>query len=619
MTPQLLSQKYLTRPYSKAPLSKLRVLFVWVSENIRLEGGPGRDVSGGRYKLGPAGDHMSALSAAAVAAGLGSPNMHRSSGVGNASSSILAPIMASTTIGSPIQYSNPAFTTGMEEFARGFLQEDAPELAQEVLTSRISKTGEGFANLFAEMALAAGIEDIGVVKGFIKGPMDVFSKDVPPANHAWNVVRIEGQYRFIDCCLASPFHPAHYPNRPQQAASFYFLTSPMDLVMSHFPTFLTYQYITPSIPPLIYLKMPFVRPAFFELGLNLVDFKRRSRLDIKDDENVEIVIRIDGCDGNPSSARFGPLGIPGDDVTSGSRGTGNIGSATCTRTISGMNGAYGGECPGHGCGEGIELRAEVEAMSSEGKVIRKRALAQVMIWNPYHQLQLQPHPNNGSTLVMPPAGPSLSSSRTATQLGGYATGSRGLQGLPTGLQPHHCSGVKIAKIKAVLPPETVEGPNGVRKGVVHVYAGRKVDNVSDLVPSCKLTSSAVFCLLTELFSISRLQATLLPTRWRSLFRFNTQAPCPGRRSTLSFLISRRTSSTLRRHSLSSCTTLTRTSSASSRWQHKHRLQLHLPRRFLLPWPIAMVLSRIVPWPQPRRPPLQRQQPQHTLHWLASGW
>jgi len=481
MTPQLLSQKYLTRPYSKAPLSKLRVLFVWVSENIRLEGGPGRDVSGGRYKLGPASDHMSALSAAAVAAGLGSPNMHRTSGIGNASSSILAPTIASTTVGSPIQYSDPAFTTGMEEFARGFLQEDAPELAQEVLTTRTSKTGEGFANLFAEMALAAGIEDIGVVKGFIKGPMDVFSKEVPPANHAWNVVRIEGQYRFIDCCLASPFHPAHYPNRPQQAASFYFLTSPMDLVMSHFPTFLTYQYIMPSIPPQIFLKMPFVRPAFFELGLNLVDFKRRSRLDIKDDENVEIVIRIDGCGGGPSFGRFGPLSVPGDGVSAGNAGVGNTGgTAAYARAGNGMHGIYGGECLGLGCGEGVELRAEVEAMSSEGKVIRKRALAQVMIWNPYHQLQLQPHPNNGSTLVMPAAGPSISSSRTATPLGGYATGARGLQGLPTGLQPHHCSGVKIAKIKAVLPPETVEGPNGVRKGVVHIYAGRKVDNVSVL-------------------------------------------------------------------------------------------------------------------------------------------
>ncbi|GJJ78170.1 hypothetical protein EMPS_10529 [Entomortierella parvispora] len=477
MTPQLLSQKYLTRPYSKSPLSKLRVLFVWVSENIRLEGGPVRDVSGGRYKLGPAGDHMSALSAAAVAAGLGSPNMHRSSGTG---SSILAPTMASTAVGSPIQYSDPAFTTGMEEFARGFLQDDAPELAQEVLTTRTSKTGEGFANLFAEMALAAGIEDIGVVKGFIKGPMDVFSKEIAPANHAWNVVRIDGQYRFIDCCLASPFHPAHYPNRPQQAASFYFLTSPMDLVMSHFPTFLTYQYVTPSIPPQIFLKMPFVRPAFFELGMNLVDFKRRSRLDIKDDENVEIVIRIDGCGGGPSSGRFGPQGVPGDGVPGGNGMGGNTGgSAACTRTGSGMHGTYGGECLGLGCGEGVELRAEVEAMSLEGKVIRKRALAQVMIWNPYHQLQLQPHLNNGSTLVMPVSGPS----KTATLIGGYATGGRGQQGLSVGMQSHHCSGVKVAKIKAVLPPETVEGPNGVRKGVVHIYAGRKVENApSDATP-----------------------------------------------------------------------------------------------------------------------------------------
>ncbi|KAG0049415.1 cytokinesis protein 3 [Gryganskiella cystojenkinii] len=465
MTPQLLSQKYLTRPYSKAPLSKLRVLFVWVSENIRLEGGPTRDVSGGRYKLGPAGDHMSTLSAAATAADLSSPNLHRSFG-SCATSSILTP---TSSVGSPIQYSDPAFTTGMEEFARGFLQDDAPELAQEVLTSRSSKTGEGFANLFAEMALAAGIEDIGVVKGFIKGPMDVFSREIPPANHAWNVVRIEGQYRFIDCCLASPFHPAHYPNRPQHAASFYFLSSPIDFVQSHFPTFLTYQYISPSIPPQVFLKMPFVRPAFFELGMSLVDFKRRSRLDIKDDENVEVVIRIDGCGGGHNSGRHGSLGAFGD--ASSARGNGSNMPGTAN---GGFQGVYGGECVGLGCGEGVELRAEVEAMTAEGKVVRKRALAQVMIWNPYSQVQFQQHPG------APGAGSAMLVSRASMSLGvGVVLGGRG----QSTMQSHHCSGVRIAKIKAVLPPETVLGPNGVRKGVVHIYAGRKVENApSDATP-----------------------------------------------------------------------------------------------------------------------------------------
>ncbi|KAF9203245.1 cytokinesis protein 3 [Haplosporangium sp. Z 27] len=446
ITPQLLSQKYLTRPYSKSLLSKLRVLFVWVSENIKLEGGPARDVSGGRYKLGPAGEHMTALTAltndGAIADGE-SPS----------------PRSAATT---PL----PAiFMTGIEEYARGFLQEDTPELAQDVLTTRTCKTGEGFANLFAEMALAAGIEDVGVVKGYTKGPMDVFSKDIPPPNHAWNVVRIGGTYRFIDCCLASPSHPAHYPNRPQVASSFYFLTSPTDLALSHSPVFLTYQYITPSISPQIFLQLPFIRPAYFDFGLSLPNFRKLTRLDIKGDEPIEVVVRIDGGGGSSSSSLREGLTSGQGPAALGTIGAGH------------QAGVYGGECLGKGCGERIELRAEVEVMTNEGKIIRKRALAQVMIWNPYQHHTLVSQQGQYHLSYQGTASSTLSVTSSANTAASATTTSNRLY------LSHHCTGIRIAKIKAVLPAETVVGTGGVRKGVVHIYAGRKVENSpSDATP-----------------------------------------------------------------------------------------------------------------------------------------
>ncbi|KAF8965531.1 hypothetical protein BGZ52_011564, partial [Haplosporangium bisporale] len=138
-----------------------------------------------------------------------------------------------------------------------------------------------------------------------------------------------------------------------------------------------------------------------------------------------------------------------------------------------VQGLFGGECLGKGCGEGIELRAEVEAMTSEGKVVRKRGLAQIMIWNPYHQ-----GTSNGSATPSSMGTPALGvpSSSTLITSNTAATMNRLYQG-------HHCTGVRIAKIKAVLPAETVVGSNGVRKGVVHIYAGRKVENApSDATP-----------------------------------------------------------------------------------------------------------------------------------------
>ncbi|KAG0269610.1 cytokinesis protein 3 [Actinomortierella ambigua] len=473
LTPQILSQKYLTRPYARSPLLKLRVLFIWVSENIRLEGGPMRDVSGGRYKLGPAGDvaptyyppangtippTMTSAIAKAInqtlKANSSPPNPRRtpaSSTTNLAAAAAIAALspnggggMAGPSLADGTSSSAPvisaamasAFMQGLEDCSKSFLIEGAPENAQEVLTSRICRTGEGFANIFAEMAVAAGIEDVGVVKGHLKGPMDVFAKEIPPPNHAWNVVKIDGDYRFIDCCLASPFYPGHYPNKSKEAHSFYFLTPPSDMILTHFPTFLTYQYIAPPITTSVFLQLPFVRPAFFDYGLRFLDFKKRTRLEIKDDQPVEIFLVI-------------------------------------------------------GAGEGIDLRAEVEAMTAEGKVIKKRALAQVTVWRPNPNLlsSLAAGPGMNCLLSDGEEGLTAATASALAAVGTMATGvspgtSRAHPGSPgSGRLSGRSGGIRIAKIKAVLPAETVTSVGDVRKGVVHIYAGRKVGNaLADAMP-----------------------------------------------------------------------------------------------------------------------------------------
>ncbi|KAF9970179.1 cytokinesis protein 3 [Actinomortierella ambigua] len=498
LTPVLLSQKYLTRPYARSPLLKLRVLFIWVSENIRLEGGAMRDVSGGRYKLGPAGDvastyhpsvngNISPVVTSVIAKAINEtlkassspPNPRRtpaSSSTNLAAAAAIATLSpnGSNGAGNSLVEGTPssppfvvsaataaAFLQGMDDCSKGFLMEDEPESAQEVLTNRVCRTGEGFANLFAEMAVAAGIEDVGVVKGYLKGPMDVFAKEIPPPNHAWNVVKIDGVYRFIDCCLASPFYPGNYPNKSKEARSFYFLTPPSDMILTHFPTFLTYQYIAPPITSSIFLQLPFVRPAFFEFGLRFLDFKKRTRLEIKDDQPVEVFIVI-------------------------------------------------------GAGEGVDLRAEVEAMTAEGKVSKKRALAQVTIWRPNPNLLsslsgsgISPDGEDVSataSTMSTTAGPYPFSSHQgtkhglpasqlsalATAAGMTAVGSHGANGIHPGSPSSGrlggragagLCGIRIAKIKAVLPTETVKSVGGIRKGVLHIYAGRKVENaLTDAIP-----------------------------------------------------------------------------------------------------------------------------------------
>ncbi|KAG0234385.1 cytokinesis protein 3 [Actinomortierella wolfii] len=491
LTPQMLSQKFLTRPYARSPLLKLRVLFIWVSENIRLEGGPMRDVSGGRYKLGPVGDIAStyypaangsvpSVATSAIAKAINqtlsitSPiSTRKTPASSSANLAAAATVAALSSYGDTAAANNAlsdgthpsapvmsaataaAFMQGMEDCSKCFLAEDEPECAQEVLTNRVCRTGEGFANLFAEMAVAAGITDVGVVKGHLKGPMDVFAKEIPPPNHAWNVVKIDGAYRFIDCCLASPFYPGHYPNKSKEALSFYFLTSPNDLILTHYPVFMSYQYLSPPITPSVFLQLPFVRPPFFDYNLRFLDFKKRTCLDIRDDQPVEVLLVI-------------------------------------------------------GAGEGIDLRAEVEAMTAEGKVVKKRALAQVTVWRPNSNLQGSlgsgtSHAGNGedahSAASIPHVFPLQGTKRgqPISQLSALAAAGAMATVVPlgsggTGLGNSNInrlggrsgagtSGIRIAKIKAILPPETVACAGSIRKGVLHIYAGRKVENaLADAMP-----------------------------------------------------------------------------------------------------------------------------------------
>ncbi|CAK7565584.1 MAG: hypothetical protein SEPTF4163_003503 [Sporothrix epigloea] len=157
-----------------------------------------------------------------------------------------------------------------------------------------SKRGcpEEYAVLVAEMCDAAGLS-CEVVRGYLKAPGDIPELGIMPrANHWWNAVLVDNEWRIMDCCLASP----SFPRRGQYSSGggssttadpWWFLTLPSEACYTHIPEHHTQQHLCPPVAHEILQNLPCAGPPYFRNGLQLMDFNT-SLLRIEDLEMVHV-------------------------------------------------------------------------------------------------------------------------------------------------------------------------------------------------------------------------------------------------------------------------------------------------------------------------------------------
>ncbi|CAK7227191.1 hypothetical protein SEUCBS140593_006493 [Sporothrix eucalyptigena] len=157
-----------------------------------------------------------------------------------------------------------------------------------------SKRGcaEEFAVLVAEMCAAASLP-CEVVRGYLKAPGDIPELGIMPrANHWWNAVLVDNEWRIMDCCLASP----SFPRRGQYSSGggssttadpWWFLVQPSEACYTHIPEHHTQQHLCPPVAHEILQNLPCAGPPYFRNGLQLMDFNT-SLLRIEDLEMVHI-------------------------------------------------------------------------------------------------------------------------------------------------------------------------------------------------------------------------------------------------------------------------------------------------------------------------------------------
>ncbi|EME43480.1 hypothetical protein DOTSEDRAFT_174325 [Dothistroma septosporum NZE10] len=165
-------------------------------------------------------------------------------------------------------------------------------------TRRVIQTKRGcseeIALLVRDMCSAVGLH-AEVVRGYLKGPGEVLDADtLARPNHWWNTVIVDGEWRIIDCALASPTHPrrgAYSYASSQVAEPWYFLTRPMEICYTHIPLLPEHQHMVPPVDHEILAALPCACPAYFRNAVELADFDT-SMLHLENLEMAHIHVNV---------------------------------------------------------------------------------------------------------------------------------------------------------------------------------------------------------------------------------------------------------------------------------------------------------------------------------------
>jgi hypothetical protein len=146
--------------------------------------------------------------------------------------------------------------------------------SRRVIQSRLGSSQE-VAYLVMEMCHAIGLHSE-VIRGFLKTPGEELDLDaLNRANHHWNAILVDNEWRMMDCSLASPTNPrrSKYSSISTSIAEpFYFLTKPLEFCYTHVPIQPEHQHFVPPISPDVLLSLPCALPPYFQQRIGVHNY-----------------------------------------------------------------------------------------------------------------------------------------------------------------------------------------------------------------------------------------------------------------------------------------------------------------------------------------------------------
>ena len=170
---------------------------------------------------------------------------------------------------------------------------DGPIDTRRVLQTKRA-SAEEYATLVLEMCAAVGLT-CEIVRGYLKTPGEIPEVNIMPrANHWWNAVLVDNEWRMMDCCLASASNPrrilySSYNN--SSADPWWFLARPSELCWTHIPEHHEQQHMCPPVAHEVLLNLPCACPPYFKNGLEMVDYNT-SLTRIEDLEMVHVKFSV---------------------------------------------------------------------------------------------------------------------------------------------------------------------------------------------------------------------------------------------------------------------------------------------------------------------------------------
>lgn len=164
------------------------------------------------------------------------------------------------------------------------------------LISRTLKTRkgvcEGYASVFVEVCRQMGIEAV-IVPGTSRTHPSQIGKTPNWQDHAWNAVKIDGQWKLIDLTWAAGTVDTHTGKFRMEFNDGYFLVPPADFFKSHFPD--DPKWLLMEATAEQFAAQAFYYPTYFKGNFD-VSLKHGS---LKIDRPTVVEIAIDGVDGRP--------------------------------------------------------------------------------------------------------------------------------------------------------------------------------------------------------------------------------------------------------------------------------------------------------------------------------
>ncbi len=172
----------------------------------------------------------------------------------------------------------------VKSYFSGRIKNQAPK---RILKKKVAVC-DGYSQLFKAIADEMGLETI-KISGYAKGFGYQGNKRIEgPPNHAWNVVKIDGQWHFIDSTWAAGT-VGYNRKYNKEFNEHYFLTPPDEFIGDHWTNDTKWQLLDEPISRDEYEKLLRPWPSYYKSGIK-IDSHRYGYIETKDTVEISILV-----------------------------------------------------------------------------------------------------------------------------------------------------------------------------------------------------------------------------------------------------------------------------------------------------------------------------------------